>query len=192
MNSIEQLAEQLVSRIHTTSVLHHLSAVLESYAGDQSLKTHLNRIATDAFLSDHQKRNQLMEIIQAADNRVLNDFMADMVSRREYWLFSSGKFDYFDQFVRAVQYQVEKVISVQLITAVELKPNDVIKLANQFSQILENKAVLTVKVDHSILGGVQMRIENMVYDYSLQTRFRKFRSQWIRSFTKATKLMSTE
>ena len=68
-----------------------------------------------------------------------------------------------------------KRLDVTVTSAVELDPAVVGRIGEEVEQQTGEKVDLSSEVDDSILGGIVLRVGNMVLDASIQTRLEKLR-----------------
>lgn len=172
---------RLLDRIYTTNVLKHVSDSLENISRNTTFKEHANAIVSDANLTDSQKRTQLLYLIRSVDVPLLYDFLSDELTSSQFWLFTSDKIDYFDRFVQEFQNATESVKVVHISTAIDLTSADLEKVALGFSSTFGYKIVVNHETNPAIIGGAQVRLENLVFDYSLRSRFREFQRHWLSS-----------
>ncbi len=66
-------------------------------------------------------------------------------------------------------------LDVTVTSAVELDPAVVSKIGDEVEKQTGEKVDLSSEVDDSILGGIVLRVGNMVLDASIQTRLEKLR-----------------
>lgn len=189
MPSTSQLVSKLMDQIQTATLLKSVSQTLEELAQDRRFKLHTNAIVTDESLTDQQKKRQLSHLIKSIELPILVDFFDNEALDASLWLFSSERIDYFDQFVREFQLTTENIEVVHLVTAIELPATDLTKITKDLSKAFGYKVILKHEVNPKIIGGVQIKIENLVYDFSLKLKFQQFQQQWVSTFEKTeTKL----
>ncbi len=191
-SGVEELAQHLLSNIFTTTDLKMVSVALEQLSQNQSFKHHAHEIATDTRLTDSVKKTQLLHLFKDINIPILYTFFSDMFSKHEFWMFSSKQFDYFDEFVQTFQLATEKVTVVNLVTPVDLLPPDLTKISQDLAQSLGTHVVLHLQVNPGILGGIQVRIGNLVFDYSLRSKFHQFQRQWIAQMARTSELVGRE
>lgn len=191
MKQLHQLAETLIENIHTTNELSQVSAVLEQISANRQFKQSACEIAGDQHLSDAQKKSQLLILFRKVHVPLIYEFFKQLFSQYQFWLFESDTFDYFDDFVKIFQIHVEKTKIVYLVTAVELKEKDLIRISTEFSEILGKRAVINMQVNPEIIGGVQLRIDNLIFDYSIKSKMNQFKTKWIASLAHASDMVQT-
>ena len=176
-----QLSQRLLERIYTADVLKQVSEALEDTSQNTTFKDHATNIVTDPNLTDSQKQTQLLYLVRGINVPVLYEFFTDELSNHKFWLFNSDKTDYFDKFVQEFQLSTKDIKMVFLSTAIPLSFNDLRQISISFSDSLGFHVIINHEVNSAILGGVQVKLENYIYDYSLRAKFRQFQKQWLSS-----------
>ncbi len=189
MKSTQVLVQQLFNKIYTTNALRHVSDTLEVLTQNTKFKEHTNAIISDTSLTSSQKKTQIIYIIKSIDSAILYDFFYNILDKNTFWIFSSGKIDYFDRFVQEFQMATEQIGVVFLTTAISLNNEELKLIAEDLSRSFGYKVVINPTVNPTILGGAQVRVENLIFDYSLRSKFHQFQRQWISSLTKTNKLI---
>ncbi|OGV93586.1 hypothetical protein A3B57_01400 [Microgenomates group bacterium RIFCSPLOWO2_01_FULL_47_10] len=181
MKGSNELAKELLAKIFTSGTLKLISTTLEKLTQNKGFKIHTNEIIGDETLTDQQKRNQLLYIIKSLENPILYDFFSDTLADNSFWLFSSGQINYFEHFVKEFQTLIQDVKVIKLSTAIPLSPEDLKAIANNFTKWYGSKTIIHHEVNGAIVGGAQIQIENLVFDYSIRSKFRHFTKEWLKS-----------
>ena len=176
-----KLSQRLLGRIYTTNVLKHISETLETLTQNTTFKEHANSIVTDSSLTDPQKRTQLLYLLRSVDAPLLYEFMSDELVANQFWLFHTDKLDYFDRFVQDFQRLTETISIINLVTVVPLAAPDLKSIAEDFTKTFGYKVIINHELNPALLGGVQLRIENLIFDYSLRSKFQQFQYHWLAS-----------
>lgn len=192
MNGIEELSLSLIKKVYDTRTLRQVSGVLESLASNGGFKSHAKEIANKDTLTDGQKRTQILYLLKDVGESNVYNFFSDILAEHKFWIFGEESFDYFDEFVQDFQKKIEKVGIVFMATAIELKEEEIRTFASQLGEMLGRHIVLNLEVKPGILGGAMMRVENLVFDYSLRSRFQQFQRQWVASLKKSSKLVDMD
>lgn len=182
-----QLAKELIEKIYTTDTLKRISDALEKLSQNKGFKEHTNDIINDDSLTDSQKKNQLLYIIKSVDIPTLYEFFSDQLADYSFWIFSSGQIDYFDKFVQAFQKATQDIGVIYLTTAVEVSAQDLKAISDNLGKSFGYKVAINHDVNTGILGGAQIRIENLIFDYSLRSKFRHFQKEWLKSISDTEK-----
>lgn len=192
MRGVETEALNLLSTIYTTPELKQVSVALETLAQSKSFKTHARAIATDDDLTLPLKRKQLLELVQDIHVPKLYNFFVDMFSEGEFWLFSSRQFDYFDDFSQSFQLLTEKLTIVHLVTAIEVKETDMVRFSKDMGKAFGKQVVIHPQINPHIIGGAQIRMGNLIFDYTLKSKFTQFQRHWISKLERTTELVGRE
>ena len=182
--STEELVTELQSRLFTTSALKEVSSILEEISQNKTFKLHVNAIMSDNTLTDPQKRRQLSYVLKIIEDPILQEFFDDLLAHNEFWLFTSGKIDYFDKFVQSFQMATEEIELIYLVSAIELDPGFLRNIAEDLSRSFGYKVLIKHEVNPAIIGGIQLRVENLVFDLSIRTKFQQFQRAWLASLDK--------
>jgi len=182
-----QLAKELIEKIYTTDTLKRISDALEKLSQNKGFKDHTNDIINDDSLTDSQKKNQLLYIIKSVEIPTLYEFFSDQLADYSFWIFSSGQIDYFDKFVQAFQKATKDVGVIYLTTAVEISAADLKAISKNLGKSFGYQVAINHDVNTGILGGAQIRIENLIFDYSLRSKFRHFQKEWLKSISDTEK-----
>lgn len=192
LSGLEELAEKLLKDIHVSKQLKEVSMILEQLSIDKAFKKQASIIASDQRISNELKKTQMMYLFKDIDNSMVYNFFSDMFLNRNYTLFNFKQFDYLDEFVKKFQMKTEELTIVNLIVPIEIKEKDLVEMAMDLSKNLGNKVIIHPQVNESLLGGAQIRIGNMVYDFSLRSKFHQFQRQWLSSMEKTSQLIGRE
>lgn len=77
--------------------------------------------------------------------------------------------------------QENRQLDVRLTTAVELDPAVAKRVGEEVSKQTDRKVELSSEVDPEILGGLVLRVGNMVLDTSIRTRLERLRREIVRA-----------
>ena len=187
MKALDTIVKSLLENMYTTRSLKEVSETLEELAEKASFRNHASAIVTDTNLKKEQKLTQLQYLIRGVEAPFLVDFFQKYITEDNIWLFSNDKLDYFDQFVQTFQMATEEMGVVTMTTAVPLNEDDLKLIAEDLSKSFGYKILIDHAVNPSLVGGTQLQIENLVYDFSLKTKFQQFEKQWLSSVAKTSK-----
>ena len=192
MKGIDTTARNLIHTIFTASELKRVSVYLESLTLSNGFKSRIKKIALNDQYTDAIKRNEMLKLFDKENQPSVHRFFEDMFKRGEFWLFASEHFDYFDQFVQSFQMLTEEVALVQLVTAIEIEEDDVQKMSQGLAQGMGKHVIIHIQVDPTIIAGAQIRMDNLVFDYSLKAKFNQFKRQWVSKLMKTSELTGRE
>lgn len=186
---VQHLADLLINEIYTVTDLKHASLALESIALDRHFKKHAANIYNDPDLTDSQKKRQLIYLLNTIENVQVHNFLSDEIENNNMWLFDTEKIDYLDEFVKIFQQSTESVKIMHLTTAKPLNPIQLKAISKDMSKSFGIKTVIEHAVNPNLISGIQVKIDNYVYDYSLRSKFQQFQREWLASLDKTTKLV---
>jgi F-type H+-transporting ATPase subunit delta len=77
--------------------------------------------------------------------------------------------------------QENRQLEVELTSAVELDPEIAERVGDEIAKQTDRKVDLSTKVDPDVLGGLVLRVGNMVLDASIRTRLERLRREIARA-----------
>ncbi|OGV95856.1 hypothetical protein A2W24_02260 [Microgenomates group bacterium RBG_16_45_19] len=187
--SPSKLAHQFFASLYTTADVKAVSDQLEALSQNQTFKVHAHRIVTDSQLTDNQKGTQLLYLLRQIDQPLLYDFFSDLISAHHIWLFHHDKIDYFDKFVQAFQQVIDTCPVFYLTTATPLHPSDYPALIQKIKTGLGLRVLLQTNVNPALIGGVQVKLENYLYDVSIRSKLNQFQAQWLKTLDESDSLV---
>lgn len=188
MKSLDEFIQKLTDNLHDTRSVKKISETLEELVENRSFRLHAHSIVSDPNLNNSQKRTQLMYLIRSTDCPELFEFFSEELKEDDLWLFSSDKIDHFDNFVKKFQIHTEEMKVVELITSIPMNDQNLQDIAFDLEKTFNSKVLIDHEVNPNLLGGAKIHIDNMVYDFSLRTRFRQFERQWLSTLIDTGKL----
>lgn len=81
-------------------------------------------------------------------------------------------------FLQSIQHAANNCSVVKLTLALEFKESDVKEMSALLSERLGKQAVLSIKVDATLLGGAIVQQGSFQNDYTLKTQLDLYRSKW--------------
>jgi F0F1-type ATP synthase delta subunit len=186
---LENLCDKLLNQIHSAPDLKAASLHLESLGLDRQFKTHASNIVNDAELNLTQKKRQLLYLLGTIDLPLLHDFFSDEIDAGNLWLFDHQKIDYLDEFVKKFQQSTELVHTLNLTTASQLTPHQLRSISKDLSHEFGYHLVVDHTVNPTLIGGILVKLDNYIFDYSLRSKFQQFQREWLASLEKTTKLV---
>jgi len=185
----EVLCDQILAQVYSTAQLKEVSLTLESIALDRHFKTHASNIVNDSELNPSQKKRQLIYLCDTIDDHFIHDFFCDYINDGNFWLFDTQKIDYLDEFVKKFQQATETVHILHLTTAIDLTPPQMRSISKDLSHEFGYKVVINHTVNSALIGGIQVKLDNYIFDYSLRSKFQQFQREWLASLDKTSKLV---
>ena len=127
------------------------------------------------YFSSAEKKDGISKVVENGDEHVIR-FLELLAERhRMPALFRIRK-----EFVR-LWAEENQLLPVTITSAVELDEDTVKDLAKRIEDQTGRKIELTTNVDPDLIGGLQMRVGNMVYDASIRSRLEKLRREVARA-----------
>jgi F-type H+-transporting ATPase subunit delta len=121
------------------------------------------------YLSSADKKDGLHRVLDGAESELMN-FLELLVEK--------GRMPEVFRIRRELDElwkRENRRLDVTVTSAVELDPAVVSKIGDEVEKQTGEKVDLSSEVDDSILGGIVLRVGNMVLDASIQTRLEKLR-----------------
>lgn len=185
----EILCDKLIAQVYSTQELKQVSLHLESLGLDRHFKTHASNIVGDSELNLAQKKRQLTYLLGTIELPLLHDFLVDEIEAGNLWLFDTDKIDYLDEFVKKFQQSTELIHTLHLTTAVSQSAHQIRNISRDLSHEFGYKVIVDHSVNPSLIGGIQVKLDNYIFDYSLRSKFQQFQREWLASLEKTTKLV---
>lgn len=185
----EVLCDKLLNLIYSTPQLNEVSLHLESLALDRHFKTHANNIVADAELNPSQRKRQLIYLLGTIELPLLHDFFVDEVDSGNFWLFDNEKIDYLDEFIKKFQQATGTIHTLHLTTAIPLTLQQIRTISRDLSHEFGYKIIVDHTVNTTLIGGILVKLDNYIFDYSLRSKFQQFQREWLASLEKTSKLV---
>ncbi len=67
----------------------------------------------------------------------------------------------------ALYYEMRGIQTVEIVSAHPMQPNQIQTLIDRFAQKLGREVRAVTHVDAALLGGFQVRVDDLIYDYSV-------------------------
>lgn len=189
MNQIQQLAKSLITQLNTSTELRNTAHTLEKLSSNETFKQHAYDIAA-SDLTDQQKTNQLLSLVKTIEIPQLQQFFHELFSQGQFWVFASQQFDFFDEFVKSFQLEADQLAIIYMATAIDLDEQFLTHISAEFSQLLNKHAIISHQVNPDMIAGAQVRIENLIFDYSAKAKLTQFENKWIASVSEHTQRLS--
>ncbi|MGC9220577.1 MAG: ATP synthase F1 subunit delta [Solirubrobacteraceae bacterium] len=123
------------------------------------------------YFSTAEKKSGLHRAVSDAEPIVMN-FLEALTERHRMPAIYRIRTD-FDALVA----KRNRLLPVQLTSAIELEPSMVQSLGQRIGEHTGNQIELSTKVDPEILGGIVLRVGNFVLDASIRTRLEQLRRE---------------
>ncbi|MGP0050438.1 MAG: ATP synthase F1 subunit delta [Solirubrobacteraceae bacterium] len=127
------------------------------------------------YFSVPEKKDGLHRAVQGADP-ALNNFLEALIERHRMPAIFRIRTE-FD----ALWEEERKLLGVEITSAVELDPEIVETLGRRIGEQIDRQIQLSSHVDPDILGGVVLRVGNVILDASIKNRLEQLRKQVARA-----------
>jgi F-type H+-transporting ATPase subunit delta len=123
------------------------------------------------YFSTDEKERGLKEAVTGADPAVENFLQALIERHRMPAIFRiRAEFD-------RLWEEERKLLAVEVTSAIELEESVVADLAAKIGEQVDRKIEMTSSVDPEILGGIVLRVGNLILDASIRNRLNQLRKQ---------------
>jgi F-type H+-transporting ATPase subunit delta len=127
------------------------------------------------YFSTQEKKDGLESAVTGADEAVMNFLELLIEKHRMPAIFRiRARFD-------ALWEEENKLLPVQITSAVELDEEIVKELGDRISEQTGRKVELSSSVEPDILGGIVVRVGNSVLDASVRNRLEQLRKQVVKA-----------
>jgi F-type H+-transporting ATPase subunit delta len=127
------------------------------------------------YFSSAEKKDGITKVIENGDEHVVR-FLELLAERHRL----PALFRIRREFDR-LWAEENQLLPVTITSAVELEDDTVKDLAKRIEDQTGRQIELTTTVDPNLIGGLQMRVGNMVYDASIKNRLEKLRREVARA-----------
>lgn len=149
------------------TVREQLGEVADAVSENRDLQTFF----FSPYFSTDEKKDGLTKIIEGADDSVSN-FLALLVEKHRMPALFRIRQRY-----EALWQEENKVLPVQITSAVELDESTVNNIGDRIGERTGRKIELSSSVDPDILGGLVLQVGNNVLDASIRNRLENLRKQ---------------
>jgi F-type H+-transporting ATPase subunit delta len=176
---MEEIAEvysrALFEAAKENGVLDRVHDELGEFAGALDSDRNLQVFLFSPYFSSEEKKHGIGRIVEDADPRLFN-FLELLAERhRMPALFRIRReFD-------AMWREENKLLPVTVTSAVELDPGIVEDIGREIGKQTGRRVELSSNVDPDVLGGLQVRVGNMVLDATVRNRLEQLRKQVARA-----------
>jgi F-type H+-transporting ATPase subunit delta len=146
-------------------VQEQLASFADAVEGDRELQVFL----FSPYLSSQDKKDGLARAVTGAEPEFVN-FLELLVEKGRMPEVFRIRREYDELWKKA-----NRRLDVTVTSAIELDPSVVGKIGEEVERQTGEKVELSSEVDDGILGGIVLRVGNMVLDASIRTRLEKLR-----------------
>jgi F-type H+-transporting ATPase subunit delta len=162
-----------VAKEHDT--LDDIKEQLDQFADEMDSNRELQVFFFSPYFSSAEKKDGVGKVIENGDEHLVR-FLELLAERhRMPALFRIRK-----EFDR-LWAEENQLLPVTIASAVELDDDTVKDLAKRIEDQTGRQIELTTTIDPGLIGGLQMRVGNMVYDASIKNRLEKLRREVARA-----------
>lgn len=162
-------AEALFSAGEDKGKINELQEQLAEFADAVDGNRELQVFLFSPYLSSKEKKDGLARAVTGAEPEFVN-FLELLVEKGRMPDVFRIRREYEELWKRA-----NRRLDVTVTSAIELDPSVVGKIGEEVERQTGEKVELSSEVDDGILGGIVLRVGNMVLDASIRTRLEKLR-----------------
>ncbi len=171
----EVYARALFEAARDNDVLDRVHDELGEFADALDESRELQVFLFSPYFSSDEKRDGVRRIVSDADERLLN-FLELLAERhRMPALFRIRRI------LDRMWAEKNKLLPVTVTSAVELDESLVEDIGRSIEEQTGRRVELSSKVDPDVLGGLQVRVGNMVLDATVRNRLEQLRKQVARA-----------
>ena len=172
---MEELAEvysrALFEVAQEHDVLDDLHEQLGQFADELNTNHDMQVFFFSPYFSSQEKKEGIRKMVEGADENFVR-FLELLAERhRMPALFRIRRA------FNALYAEERKLLPVTVTSAVELDEGIVKEIGRKIEEQTGRKVELTAKVDPNVIGGLVMRVGNMVMDGSIRARLERLRKQ---------------
>jgi ATP synthase F1 delta subunit len=148
-------------------VRDELGQFADALEGDRNLQLFF----TSPYFSSEEKRDGVERVVSDADERVVN-FLKLLAERHRIPVLPRIR-----RAFEGLWAKENKLLPVTVTSAVELDEGLVQDIGKRIEEQTDRRVQLSSKVDPDLLGGLVVRVGNMVLDASVRNRLEQLRKQ---------------
>jgi F-type H+-transporting ATPase subunit delta len=172
---MEELArvysEALFSAAREQGKIDLIREQLAAFAAALDEHRELNTFFFSPSFSTREKKEAIVRVLVGVDDSFLNFLNLLIDNHRLPVIFRIGK-----QY-EALWRDENRLLPVEITSAVELDDQVARSIAERVEQQTGRRVELTQRVDESILGGLVVRVSNMILDASIRNQLERLRRQ---------------
>lgn len=171
LSEVERYIYNLLDQVHKKDDLDQIFYDLSILADFFSYKT-----VNESFGDDFETRKQtVLTKVNNIQSDILKSFFVALIGDNNLFLFEPG---HFKSFMVDFESIAKKIVFMSLTTSIELTPEDLHILSETLSKRMKCWVKVDQTVDETIIGGVIIKNDNYILDYSLKARLTNFASEW--------------
>jgi F-type H+-transporting ATPase subunit delta len=156
-------------------VLDRVHEELGQFAGALDGSRDLQVFFFSPYFSSQEKKDGIRKMIEGADDHFLR-FLEMLAERHRMPAIFRIRREYDDLYA-----EERKLLPVTVTSAVELDEDLVKEIGRKIEEQTGRKVELSAKVDPNVIGGLVMRVGNLVMDGSIRARLERLRKQVARA-----------
>lgn len=129
-----------------------------------------------------KKKALLKSKIDIVTSLELKRYLMELIEKDDFWLFEPAHYKVFQ---KELNDSANRIVFFKLITAVELKPEDLREMTERLRQKLEKVVVIDVNIDESLVGGAIIKRDNYILDFSLKSKLNRLGAEWRKAIERA-------
>ena len=155
--------------------LDEMKDALDQFADELDSNRELQVFFFSPYFSSAEKKDGITKVIENGDEHFVR-FLELLAERHRL----PATFRIRKEFDR-LWAEENQLLPVTITSAVELDEDTVKDLAKRIEDQTGRQIELTTTVDTGLIGGLQMRVGNMIYDASIKNRLEKLRREVARA-----------
>jgi F-type H+-transporting ATPase subunit delta len=164
-------AEALFEAAQDRDKLDEIHEQLDEFADAVSQNRDLQVFLFSPYFSTEEKRRGIARVVSGAEPELIR-FLELLIDKHRMPAIFRVR-DKFDE----LWTEAKKRLEVTLTSAVELDPEIVARVGKEIERQTDRKIDLRSEVDEGILGGLRLRVGNMVLDASLRSKLERLRKE---------------
>jgi F-type H+-transporting ATPase subunit delta len=171
----EVYARALFEAANEAGALDRVHDELGQFADTLDEDRNLQMFLFSPYFSSEEKKDGIGRIVSDADERTVN-FLELLAERHRMPVIFRVRRD-----LDALWAEENKLLPVSVTSAVELDDELVSDIGKRIEEQAGRRVELSSSVDPDLLGGLVVRVGNMVLDASLRNRLERLRKQVIKA-----------
>lgn len=180
LSTIKDHIEQLLSKIIRKNDLHQMIFDLNRLKDKISYKNVIHNGVDDR----EQLRILATKEIQNIVSETLKKYLTSLLAKDDLSLFEPA---HLKTFAEEFEIKALKTDFIEITSAVEIKPEDVSKIAENLSTKIGRKIIVDIRTNENIVGGAIIKKDNYIIDFSIQTKLLNLAERWKGTLAKSRK-----
>jgi len=172
---VEEIARVYARALFEVAVEHdsldEIREQLDMFADALNENRQLASFFFSPYFSAEEKKDGLARAVTDA-NPAFANFLQALIERHRMPAIFRIRVEF-----GALWDEARRLLPVQITTAVKLDSKTVDELSKRIGDQVDRTIVMSTEVDPQILGGVTLRVGNVILDASIKTRLEQLRKQ---------------